>query len=178
MTAEDIKAFQYRPDVLLGEGIQIRRILESMFGLRRPSDIVDVMRSGLREHSQRIDFKIAMHTFGAALDGTVCFGCAATATLGTLMPAPFCASDGSDSRWLHRLARDNSHHVALMWVEDFFNDVRRGTKHTWESWLETGDLSQELQDDFKYLPMLLTNDWEEHLPKYEDWAQQARAAGY
>ena len=48
--------------------------------LKVPSNALQAMVDGLRYHSSRDDFRIAMNTFGDTFHG-VCFGCAATCTV-------------------------------------------------------------------------------------------------
>lgn len=132
-----------------------------------PADAIDAMIRGLRTAKERKDFQVNMGSYGARDASNVCFGCAATCAIMEAAHVWF-TPDNIHPRE-SRASTIGVPRVELQIFEQAMNDFRRGyVSELFAFFDQKCVLPQRL--------WYMTNrNWEDELPKVEDYLEALRA---
>lgn len=138
--------------------------------IKKPSEAVRAMVDGLRNQSNRSDFKVDMDTFGR-YQGDVCFGCAATCAVQQATGINLVGED------VYRKSnRAGIKEESLTNFEIAIDHLRKGHSHLFIHYFELPN-SRKLQY-FGILPLMTTKNWEYVLWRYEEYAEWLEEQGY
>lgn len=134
------------------------------------SDAIRAMIDGLKKQSAREDFVIVMNTYGRC-NNYICFGCAATCTIQEL----------SGKNYKHKVIRDftskalytNIFASDLANFESCIDDFRAGITCSLLWFYDLEDVDFPVPDWY-----LSTDNWQEELPKVENYLEEVIKLGY
>jgi hypothetical protein len=139
----------------------------------KPSNALAAMIEGLKEFSQKPNFKIDMGTFGEAEeDDEICVGCAACVAVQTLSGVAYGPNQIESS-----IRRAYASGVDVSDQDEFelaIDDVRTGDFERLEEYLGLKRDSLEFLNKRWYLS---SNDWESDIPKVEQAVSELQALG-
>ena len=162
----------------------------NFLGISKPSEAIRAMIEGLKENSDREDFKIDMGSFGKTDESNICFGCAATCTLQKLSGVKFTKENifRADRRTIainrHLSEGDIILSKQLFNFESAIDGLRTGCYidiiyffELYDQFHEARTKDHELFKSYQSLPTLSTGSWMHNLAPYENFATELEKHG-
>lgn len=143
----------------------------------KPSDALQAMVDGLKNHSKREGFSVSMSTFGSAV-GSICVGCAATCAIQQATGINLTSKSIEDVQARSRRLRVGKED--LYRFEGVIDSVRLGDLQELFDYYCMGEIYSTRILKWKTvqgLPQLYTDFWEEDLPTYEKLIKKLKKIG-
>lgn len=145
----------------------------------KPSNAIFAMIEGLKEQSEREDFRIKMLTFGTS-NGDYCFGCAATCTIQKISKINLTIENINTKEERANALGFNLDELTIF--EDCIDNLRNGTRlpayvyYGYKNLLNFYGINDNIIPD-EEMKTLNSWDWHENLQPYINYANKLKSLG-
>lgn len=139
--------------------------------ISKPSEALQAMIDGLANQSKRLDFVIDMGTYGST-NGKTCFGCAATCAIQQITDRTLTTKSIGVSNLSIRSKSTGIDKEDYSIFEDAINSARQGYLSDLFDYFKL-----EHDYDFDYRFDMVSDNWEEQIPKVEELINELKERG-